>query len=69
MNPMLIAVDADNDNVMLYKYKNEHVLDFIEPIVLAVLAAPPCEEGIRQEYGRLRDGMGVGDLRRAGADL
>ncbi len=48
VNPMVVPVDVDNDNVRLVKYTNQHVLDFTEPIVLAVLAAPPCEQGIGQ---------------------
>jgi hypothetical protein len=48
VNPILVPVDVDNDDVVLLRYQNEHVLDFVEPLVLAVLAAPPCEEGIGQ---------------------
>jgi hypothetical protein len=48
VNPMIVAVDVDNDNVRMVKYTNQHILDFTEPIVLAVLAAPPCEQGIGQ---------------------
>lgn len=48
VNPILIPVDVDNDDVMLIKYRNEHILDFTEPLVLAALAAPPCESGIGQ---------------------
>jgi len=48
VNPMVVPVDVDNDDVRLVKYTNQHILDFTEPIVLAVLAAPPCEQGIGQ---------------------
>jgi hypothetical protein len=48
MNPMVVPVDVDNDDVLLFKYTNQHLVDFTEPIVLAALAAPPCELGIGQ---------------------
>ena len=48
VNPMVVPVDVDNDNVRMVKYTNQHVLDFTEPIVLAALAAPPCQQGIGQ---------------------
>jgi len=48
VNPLVVAVDVDNDNVEMFKYANQHILDFTEPIVLAALAAPPCEQGIGQ---------------------
>jgi len=48
VNPIIVPVDVDNDDVVMLRYTNEHRLDFTEPIVLAVLAAPPCEFGIGQ---------------------
>lgn len=48
VNPIVVAVDVDNDDVALFKYTNQHILDFTEPLVMAALAAPPCELGIGQ---------------------
>jgi len=48
VNPLVVPVDVDNDNVRIVKYTNQHFLDFTEPIVLAALAAPPCQQGIGQ---------------------
>lgn len=48
VNPIIISPDVDNDDVILFKYAEEHILDFTEPVVLAAMAAPPCEFGIGQ---------------------
>ena len=48
VNPILVAVDVDNDDVTLYKYDQEHILDFTEPMVIVALAAPPCVENVGQ---------------------
>lgn len=48
VNPLVVPVDVDNDKVEMFKYANQHILDFTEPIVLAAMAAPPCEQGIGQ---------------------
>jgi hypothetical protein len=51
VNPVVVAVDVDNDDITLYKYNQDHFLDFSEPLVIAALAAPPCEDGIGQDLG------------------
>jgi hypothetical protein len=51
INPIIVPVDVDNDNVSILQYTGEHNLDFTEPVVLAVLAAAPCIRGIGQNIG------------------
>jgi hypothetical protein len=48
INPIVVPVDVDNDNVSILEYTGEHFLDFTEPVILAVLAAAPCIAGIDQ---------------------
>lgn len=48
-NPILVAMDVDNDKVMQLRYTGEHFMDITEPIVLAVIATPPCKLDIGQD--------------------
>lgn len=48
VNPIIIPVDVDNDDVTIYRFTEEHILDFTEPMVIAALAAAPCSDGIGQ---------------------
>lgn len=49
-NPVVLTVDTDDDGITLVRTESEHELIFTEPIVLAVLAAPPTVAGIQQNY-------------------
>lgn len=44
-NPMLAVVNADVDGAILEYVDGSHSLEYTEPIILAVLAAPPCLAG------------------------
>jgi len=48
-NPILVAMDVDNDKVAQLRYTGEHFMDITEPIVLAVIATPPCKLDIGQD--------------------
>lgn len=47
-NPVLLALDVDDDSVTLARTKATHQLVFTEPVVIAVLAAPPSGKNIGQ---------------------
>jgi hypothetical protein len=46
--PILVPVDFDGDSVTLERTDLTHNLVFTQPIVIAAMAAPPCENGIGQ---------------------
>lgn len=48
-NPILVAMDVDNDKVAQLRYTGEHFMDITEPIVLSVIATPPCKLDIGQD--------------------
>lgn len=51
-NPLLIPLDADSGNegdVQRLEFV-EHLVDFTEPVILAVMAAPPSVDGIAQNH-------------------
>jgi hypothetical protein len=48
VNPIVVPVDVDNDDVVMFRYTGEYFVDFTAPTVIAALAAPPCELGIGQ---------------------
>jgi len=43
--------NVDEDSITLVRTETEHELVYTEPVVLAVLAAPPCTTGIGQNLG------------------
>lgn len=49
-NALLVPVNLDKDSTVLKYTGAEHKLIFTEPVVLAALAAPPCQDGIAQNY-------------------
>jgi hypothetical protein len=46
--PVLVPVDVNGDTVTLERADLTHNLVFTQPIVIAAMAAPPCENGIGQ---------------------
>jgi hypothetical protein len=48
-NPIVVPMDVDNDLVAVLEYTGEHFLDITEPLVLAVIATPPCKRDIGQD--------------------
>lgn len=47
----LAPCNVDEDSITLVRTETEHELVYTEPVVLAVLAAPPCTVGIGQNLG------------------
>jgi hypothetical protein len=47
-NVVLLPVNVDSDSVSLRRSSLEHKLVFTQPIVIAALAAAPCQQGISQ---------------------
>jgi hypothetical protein len=47
-NAVLLPVNVDNDSMSLRRASFEHKLVFTQPIVIAALAAAPCQDGIGQ---------------------
>ena len=47
LDPVLVAINPDLEGQVL-EYLGDHKLIFTEPLIQAVLAAPPCTEGIGQ---------------------
>lgn len=50
LNPIILTPDCDNDSITMVREDVEHEVVFTEPIVLAVLAAPPTVGGVQQNY-------------------
>ena len=46
--PIIVPVDVNGDTVVLERADLTHQLVFTQPIVIAAMAAPPCENGIGQ---------------------
>lgn len=65
-NPLLVAVNPDSDSTILEFIEHEYV--FTEPIVLAALAAPPCEEGIGQDVGACNTEFGNEQSQSSGSE-
>ncbi|MDF1839387.1 MAG: hypothetical protein P1V35_16085, partial [Planctomycetota bacterium] len=49
-NPIVVPMDTDEDGITMVREDVAHELVFTEPIVIAVLAAPPSVAGIAQNY-------------------
>ena len=46
--PILVPVDVTGETIVLRRADASHQLVFTQPLVIAALAAPPCENGIGQ---------------------
>ena len=47
-NAIVLPINVNSDSPVLRYAGREHQLVFSEPVVIAALAAPPCQEGIEQ---------------------
>jgi hypothetical protein len=68
-NPILVAGDVDNDNVAVYQFTGEHILDFTEPVILAAIAAAPCKRDIGQNTGACSTSWGSAQTGAAGRNF
>lgn len=51
VRPLLVAANVDRDSAVLSYGAGTHELVFTEPMLIAVMAAAPCAEGIGQNLG------------------
>jgi hypothetical protein len=57
VNPVVLAVNVDDDTAVM-QFMGEHELVYVEPIVAAVIAAPPCKFGIGQNTDACQSSFG-----------
>lgn len=57
VNPVVLAVNVDDDTAVM-RFMGEHELVYVEPIVAAVIAAPPCKMGIGQNTDACQSSFG-----------
>jgi hypothetical protein len=51
VRPLLVPANVDHDSVVMTYVAGSHELVFTEPLLIAVMAAAPCGEGIGQNLG------------------
>lgn len=47
--PLLVSVNVDRDTALVEYSEPESKLVFTEPVVIAAIAAPPCQDGVGQD--------------------
>ena len=58
--PILVPANVDADGPVLKYGAGSHELIFTEPLIIAAMAAPPCQEGIAQNLGACVTRFGQG---------
>jgi len=58
--PVLLPVNVDDDSLEVRRADDTHELVFTQPIVIAALAAPPCQTGIGQNTDACVTSYGTG---------
>ena len=66
--PIIVACDVDPDGVALKYSEGEYRVVFTEPIIMAALAAAPCEAGIEQNQEACRTSYGTAESQRLAVD-
>lgn len=66
--PLIVSCNIDSDGVALRYSDAEYRLVFTEPIIIAALAAAPCDAGIAQNIDACRTTFGGAETQRAGID-
>ena len=67
--PLLVAANVDTDGPTLKYGAGSYELVFTEPILIAALAAPPCQSGIAQNVGACVTKFGQGTSQTVDASL
>lgn len=67
--PLLVTANLDTDGPMLKYGAGSYELVFTEPILIAALAAPPCQQGIAQNVGACVTKFGQGSSQTVDASL
>ncbi len=67
--PIVVPANVDEDGPVLKYGEGSYELVFTEPIVIAAMAAPPCQEGIQQNLGACVTRFGQGSSTTVDASL
>ncbi len=67
--PIVVPANVDEDGPVLKYGEGSHELVFTEPLILAAMAAPPCQEGIEQNLGACVTRFGQGTSTTVDASL
>lgn len=68
-HPLLVPANVDTDGPVLKYGEGSYELVFTEPILIAALAAPPCQSGIAQNVGACVTKFGQGTSQTIDASL
>jgi hypothetical protein len=66
--PIIVPCNVDPDGLSLRYSEGEYRLVFTEPIIMAALAASPCQAGLNQNVDACRTTYGGAESQRAGVD-
>lgn len=66
--PIIVACNVDSDGLTLKYSEGEHRVLFTQPILMAALAAAPCQGGINQNFDACRTTYGTGESQQLGVD-
>ncbi len=67
--PIVVAANVDADGPVLKYGQGSHELVFTEPLIIAAMAAPPCQSGIEQNLGACVTRFGQGTSSTVDASL
>lgn len=66
--PIIVPCNVDSDGLALRYSEGERRLIFTEPIIIAALAAAPCQDGVDQNFAACRTTYGGSESQSAGVD-
>ncbi len=67
--PIIVPANVDEDGPVLKYGAGSYELVFTEPLIIAAMAAPPCQEGIEQNVGACVTRFGQGTSQTVDASL
>ncbi len=67
--PIVVPANVDEDGPVLKYGEGSYELVFTEPLIIAAMAAPPCQEGIQQNLGACVTRFGQGSSTTVDASL
>ncbi|MCA9256699.1 MAG: hypothetical protein KDA33_13715 [Phycisphaerales bacterium] len=66
--PLIVSCDVDSDGIALRYSDADYRLVFTEPVIIAALAAAPCNAGLNQNFDACRTSYGVSEGQQAGVE-
>ncbi len=66
--PIIVPCNVDSDGLALRYSDGEYRLVFTEPIIIAALAAAPCNAAIQQNFDACRTAYGTSEAQQGGID-